>query len=154
MIENNINPSYSSLQLVASHEVEDAKCPTNVVPPPKTRPALQLLSWAPNWIQPWIGPSECSRSLPLPPRMARRPSAGSLALLTSPEFVRQNGFAVPPTPKRPSGQLTDATRRPSARSTSSSHKLDNIVNLAGTDPDGLFTRHTISEVKLAQQRLR
>ncbi|KAH9944230.1 uncharacterized protein BXZ73DRAFT_87170 [Epithele typhae] len=45
-------------------------------------------------------------------------------------------------------------REPSSRSTSSTQKLDLFNNLENMDPDELFARHTISEVKLVQQRLR
>ncbi|RPD55909.1 hypothetical protein L227DRAFT_509454 [Lentinus tigrinus ALCF2SS1-6] len=91
--------------------------------------------------------------------MFRRPSSASVGLPTSPEHSLydglHNGHAHSVTPKRPPTKLADTTlRRPSARSASSSQKLDVLANLSDVDPDELFTRHTVSEVKTVQQRLR
>ncbi|KAM5533953.1 hypothetical protein V8D89_012378 [Ganoderma adspersum] len=85
--------------------------------------------------------------------MARRPSAGSTSLLTSPDLPLQNGTASA-TPKRPPPLPLDNPRRPSIRSTSASHKLDSLANANDIDPDSLFTKHSISEVRMIQQRLR
>ncbi|KAI1789825.1 hypothetical protein LXA43DRAFT_974094 [Ganoderma leucocontextum] len=82
--------------------------------------------------------------------MARRPSAGSIALLTSTELPRQNGLAS----KRPPPLSLDSPRRPSVRSTSTSHKLDSLGNASDIDTDDLFVRHSASEVRMIQQRLR
>ncbi|PIL31763.1 hypothetical protein GSI_06467 [Ganoderma sinense ZZ0214-1] len=85
--------------------------------------------------------------------MARRPSTGSTSLLTSPEFPRQNGTAAS-TPKRPPPLPLDNPRRPSIRSTSATHKLDILSKVSNIDPDDLFVKHNVSEIRTIQQRLR
>lgn len=84
--------------------------------------------------------------------MARRPSAASTSLSLSPELSRQNGILN--TPKHHKAQPTDTTRPPAHRSTSLTQKLGTLATLNNMDPDDLFTKHTISEVKIVQQRLR
>ncbi|RDX51056.1 hypothetical protein OH76DRAFT_1507349 [Lentinus brumalis] len=87
--------------------------------------------------------------------MFRRPSSGSVGLPASPEHSRYNGTTLSAAPKRPPTKIVDTTlRRPSARSASSSQKLDFLANINAVDPDDLFTKHTVSEVKMVQQRLR
>ena len=87
--------------------------------------------------------------------MFRRPSSGSVGVPTSSGDSLHNGHVLSITPKQLPTKLTDATlRRPSGRSTSSSQKLDVLANLSDVDPDELFTKHTVSEVKTVQQRLR
>ncbi|CDO72958.1 hypothetical protein BN946_scf185007.g12 [Trametes cinnabarina] len=55
----------------------------------------------------------------------------------------------------PGGARAEAERRrPSARAVSSSQKLNGSIDLHNIDPDELFTKHTISEIKLVQSRLR
>ncbi len=88
-------------------------------------------------------------------QMFRRPSSGSVGLPASPEHSRYNGTTLSAAPKRPPTKIVDTTlRRPSARSASSSQKLDFLANINAVDPDDLFTKHTVSEVKMVQQRLR
>ncbi|KAI0361425.1 hypothetical protein OH77DRAFT_1492477 [Trametes cingulata] len=87
--------------------------------------------------------------------MSRRPSSGSAGLANSPGLSRQNGHITSGTPKRDVTYLGDpAARRPAVRTTSSSQRLDNPIDLNDIDPDELFTKHTIPEIKMVQRRLR
>ncbi|KAI0719966.1 hypothetical protein C8T65DRAFT_634464 [Cerioporus squamosus] len=84
--------------------------------------------------------------------MFRRPSSVSVGLPTSPEHSLHDGLTLSATPKRTPTKLADtALRRPSARS---SQKLDLLANISDVDPDELFTRHTVSEVKTRRERYR
>ena len=85
--------------------------------------------------------------------MARRPSAGSFSLVTSTEPLHYNGLASASS-NPPSSLPTHHTRRPSGRSASTSQKLDTLINVSDMDPDDLFVRHNVSEVRMIQQRLR
>ncbi|TBU34734.1 hypothetical protein BD311DRAFT_802305 [Dichomitus squalens] len=84
--------------------------------------------------------------------MARRPSAGSISLVTSIE-PRQNGLS-PATSKRHPPLPLDTSRRPSVRSASTFQKLDTSANVGDLDPDDLFAKHSVAEVRMIQQRLR
>ncbi|KAL1951513.1 hypothetical protein VTO73DRAFT_662 [Trametes versicolor] len=86
--------------------------------------------------------------------MARRPSSGSIGLANSPEIPRRNGSVSFNTPKRDSNHLGEAARRPTPRTASSSQKLDSSVNFNDIDPDDLFTKYTVSEIRTVQHRLR
>lgn len=86
--------------------------------------------------------------------MARRPSSSSIGLANSPEIARRNGSASFNPPKRDSNHLGDAARRPAPRTASSSQKLDSSVNFNDIDPDDLFTKYTVSEIRTVQHRLR
>ncbi|KAI0375182.1 hypothetical protein BV20DRAFT_960271 [Pilatotrama ljubarskyi] len=86
--------------------------------------------------------------------MSRRPSSGSVGLADSPELTRHNGHTTWGTSKRDPAHLGDAARRPAVRNASSSQRPDNSMNLNDIDPDELFTRHTIPEIKMVQHRLR
>ncbi|OJT10057.1 Conserved oligomeric Golgi complex subunit 1 [Trametes pubescens] len=86
--------------------------------------------------------------------MARRPSSGSVGLAHSPEITRRNGSATFSTPKRDSNHLGEAARRSAPRTASLSQKLDSSVNFNDIDPDDLFTKYTVSEIRTVQHRLR
>ncbi|KAI0778364.1 hypothetical protein BD413DRAFT_465008 [Trametes elegans] len=86
--------------------------------------------------------------------MARRPSAASVALPGSPEQSWSNGITTYGTPKLNAAGHGEPARRPAARSISSSQKLDSSINLHDIDPDDLFARHSVSEIKMVQHRLR
>ncbi|KAH9898216.1 hypothetical protein C8Q73DRAFT_788419 [Cubamyces lactineus] len=87
--------------------------------------------------------------------MSRRASSGSIALLNSAGPSHSNGTAAPGSSRRNShtAEISQA-RRPAARTASSSHKLDGSVNLNDIDPDELFTKHTVAEIRMVQNRLR
>ena len=81
--------------------------------------------------------------------MARRPSAAeSLRIPLSPEISRQNGSA------NVSGHPTHSTGRPTTRVVSSSQKPKAALSLDELEPDELFIRHSVSDVRIVQQRLR
>ncbi len=86
--------------------------------------------------------------------MARRPSSGSVGLANPPEITRRNGSTTFSTPKRDSNHLGEAARRSAPRTASSSQKLDSSVNYNDIDPDDLFTKYTVSEIRTVQHRLR
>ncbi|KAI0673317.1 hypothetical protein C8Q78DRAFT_1067674 [Trametes maxima] len=87
--------------------------------------------------------------------MARRPSSGSIGLPGSPEINRPNGIATIGTPKRNSSQPAVSSQRPTGtRTTSSTQKLGNALNLNDIDPDELFTKYSVPEIKMVQHRLR
>ncbi|KAI8990445.1 hypothetical protein BD414DRAFT_458895 [Trametes punicea] len=88
--------------------------------------------------------------------MSRRPSSGSIGLPNSPELGRQNGPATVATRRGSAIHLEQAAqaRRPATRATSSSQKVDSSINMNNIDPDELFTKHTVPEIKLVQSRLR
>ncbi|OSD03253.1 hypothetical protein PYCCODRAFT_1409591 [Trametes coccinea BRFM310] len=88
--------------------------------------------------------------------MSRRPSASSIHLLGSPELNRQNGLPASVSSERNVSHTGEASqvRKPATRTASSSQKLNVPVDLNNMDPDELFTKHTVSEIKLVQSRLR
>ncbi|KAI0328133.1 hypothetical protein GY45DRAFT_1255614 [Cubamyces sp. BRFM 1775] len=87
--------------------------------------------------------------------MSRRASSGSIALLSTAETNRPNAITAPGSSRRSSHTAeTSQARRPPARTASSSHKLDSLVNLNDLNPDELFTKHTVAEIRMVQNRLR
>ncbi|KAI0654239.1 hypothetical protein C8Q70DRAFT_1087860 [Cubamyces menziesii] len=88
--------------------------------------------------------------------MSRRASSGSIALLNPAQSNRPNGATGSTGPSRRSSHTAETlqARRPPARTASSSHKLDNSINLNDIDPDELFTKHTVAEIRMVQNRLR
>ncbi|KAH9858012.1 hypothetical protein C2E23DRAFT_864999 [Lenzites betulinus] len=85
--------------------------------------------------------------------MARRPSSGSIGLELSPEKSRQTGTTAFTTPKRDI-HPNEAVRRLATHPSSSSQKLDSSINLNDIDPDELFTKYAVSEIRQVQHRLR
>ncbi|KAI0639590.1 hypothetical protein C8Q77DRAFT_1224547 [Trametes polyzona] len=85
--------------------------------------------------------------------MARRPSSGSLGLLNSPESSRQNGILTASPTSRGASHAGE-TKRPAARSVSSSQKVNSSINLNDIDPDELFEKYTVSEIRMVQHHLR